>query len=131
MGLYNMSGEKTISLFAGEGKGYATNGWVTSSDIRLKENIKTIDNALDKVLRLHGVTFEWKDKTAYSAEPQIGFLAQEVKNIIPSVVAKDGEYYFVDYARITAILVEAVKEQQKEIELLKTEVNELKKAMGK
>ena len=56
----------------------------------------------------------------------MGFIAQEVMEIIPEVVDNGGDYYSMQYAPITALLVEAVKEQQKMIEVLKTEIEELK-----
>jgi len=90
-----------------------------TSDIRLKENITTLNNGLHKVLQLRGVNFTWK------SEPQmgtrIGFIAQEVEEIIPELVFTnevDG-YKGVNYAEMTAVLVEAVKEQQNMITNLK------------
>jgi hypothetical protein len=97
-----------------------------TSDIRLKENIYTLDNSLNKVLQLRGVNFTWK------SEPQmgtrIGFIAQEVEKIIPELVFTndvDG-YKGVNYAEMTAVLVEAIKEQQILIESLTNNNSELK-----
>ncbi len=98
-----------------------TSSWVQYSDRRLKKNIKTIPNALEKVKKLRGVNFEWKKTENDSKGLKMGFIAQEAKNIIPEVVLKDGEYYRMQYAPITALLVEAVKEQQKSIKKLEKE----------
>jgi len=107
---------------------FSTSGSVTasaflySSDASLKKNIETVDSALDKVLALRGVTFDWKDSdvSAY------GFIAQEVEEVLPELVS-DEEIKSVQYGNITAVLVEAVKEQQKQIEELREELRLLKK----
>jgi len=93
-----------------------SSAWTSSSDRRLKKNIKQIDNALVKVQKLRGVNFNWKDTARNKEGKQMGFIAQEAKEIIPEVVNKAGKYYSMQYAPITALLVEAVKEQQKTIE---------------
>jgi len=90
-------------------------GTVTAnSDEKLKENIKTIENALEKVKNLRGVEFDRKD----SGEHQIGVIAQEVEKIIPEVVYGD-ETKSVAYGNLIGLLIEAIKEQQKEIDKLK------------
>jgi hypothetical protein len=89
--------------------------WTTYSSRRWKTNIEPIDGALDKVQRLRGVSFDWKE----NGQPDLGLIAEEVGEVIPEVVAfeengKDAKS--VDYARLVAVLIEAMKEQQKEIE---------------
>lgn len=99
--------------------------WINTSDLRLKRNVETINGALDKILKLRGVSFDWKDPEKKGR--QIGFIAQEAKEIIPEVVLGSEETeYSMQYAPITAVLVEAMKEQQTQIEELKAE-NELLK----
>jgi hypothetical protein len=94
---------------------------VHSSDVRLKTHIRTIPDALNKVLKLRGVEFEWKKDSDRDKDPDpglhIGLIAQEVESIFPELVetGPDG-YKSVAYANVTAILIEAVKEQQKIIE---------------
>ena len=83
-----------------------------TSDERLKSDIKTIDNALDKVMNMRGVSF------TKQAERGIGVIAQEVEKIIPEVVT-DGEYKSVAYGNMVGVLIEAIKEQQKQIDELK------------
>ena len=80
-----------------------------TSDERLKSDIKTIDNALDKVMNMRGVSF------TKQAEKGIGVIAQEVEKILPEVVT-DGEYKSVAYGNMVGVLIEAIKE-------LKTELN--------
>ncbi|QQG39792.1 MAG: tail fiber domain-containing protein, partial [Candidatus Aenigmatarchaeota archaeon] len=99
--------------------------WSVTSDARLKNNVITIDSALDKVQKLRGVRFNWKDDPTNT--PQIGFVAQEVAPIVPEIVVKDTRgYYTVKQSELTALLVEAMKEQQKQIETLQVEVALLK-----
>ncbi|MCK9272849.1 tail fiber domain-containing protein [Candidatus Gracilibacteria bacterium] len=105
--------------------------WTNISDQRYKKNITPINNSLDKVLKLNGVTFDWRaDEFGNKNFPegkQVGFIAQEVEKVVPEVVTTDGEgYKGVEYANITALLVNAIKEQQKQIEELKSEIRELK-----
>jgi hypothetical protein len=88
--------------------------YTSTSDISLKKNVSTIENALKKVLSLRGVEYDRIE----SGEHQIGVIAQEVEKIIPEVVYGD-EIKSVAYANIVALLIEAIKEQQKEIEELK------------
>ena len=99
---------------------------ISSSDIRLKENISTLSGSLAKVVSLRGVNFTWKSEPEMGN--RIGFIAQEVEKVVPELVftkPEDG-YKGVNYAEMTAVLVEAIKEQQKVIEQLKAEVEELK-----
>ena len=94
-----------------------------ASDKRLKENVETINNALDKVKKLRGVEYN-KIKTPDIKE--IGFIAQEVEEIVPEIVKTDAEgMKSVSYQRTVALLTEAMKEQQKEIDELKTLINSL------
>jgi len=96
------------------------------SDSRYKTNIKPIPNALSKVMQLQGVNYYWKVKEYpdknFSTEKQLGFIAQDIEKVYPEVVMTDNDgYKSVDYSRLTPVLVEAIKEQQKEIEKLKGE----------
>ena len=102
----------------------------STSDVRLKKDIVDLSGALDKVNKLHGVTFKWK------ADPKerdvIGFIAQEVEEVVPELIREDDRGYLtVNYLGSTALLVEAVKEQQKMIEQLQYEVANLKAMANK
>ena len=91
------------------------------SDIRLKENIKPIKSALDKVIKLQGVTFDWKESDSIlDIKEDIGFIAQDVQKVIPELVRenKDG-MLSMRHQGIAPILLEAIKELKAEIEELK------------
>jgi len=104
----------------------------TPSDIRLKKNFEKIENGLDVINKLEGNTFNWKkDDKRLSA----GFKAQEVEKILPHLIDEkklplraddDKEYKVLRYEEIIPYLVEAIKEQQEEIELLKANYDDLK-----
>jgi hypothetical protein len=91
----------------------------TASDIRLKKNISTIENALEKVLSLRGVNFTWKDDE--SLGNRLGFIAQEVKEIVPDMVftneKTEDKIMGVHSDMIGPVLVEAVKELNEKIKL--------------
>ena len=116
-------------------RAYITNGVQLSSDQRLKTNIKPLEKALDKVLTLNGVTYEWRvnefpDKN-FDSNRHVGVIAQEVEAVLPEAVETGGDgYKSVNYSNITPLLIEAIKEQQAEIEELKSvkEENEALKA---
>ncbi len=97
----------------------------TSSDYRMKENIRPLENGLDRLKQLKPVKFDWKTND----ETSEGFIAHEVQEIFPDAIAgeKDGEeMQGMDYGRITPLLVKAIQEQQEQIETLKAEIQELK-----
>ncbi|MDX9929617.1 MAG: tail fiber domain-containing protein [Bacteroidales bacterium] len=101
-------------------------GWNSASDARLKKNVASISGALDKVLAMRGVSFEWIDGERFDREKHIGFLAQEVVTIVPEAVKESEGLLSMDYSSLTSVLVEAVKEQQKIIDALSSEVEMLK-----
>ena len=108
--------------FKGNGD-YTAQGYVDSaSDIKLKTNIKTIDNALDKVLHLRGAEYDRIDK---DNQHEIGVIAQEVEKVIPELVHGD-ETKTVSYGNMTAVLIEAIKEQNDVINKMKKEIEDLK-----
>ena len=94
----------------------------STSDVRLKDNIKTIDNALDKVKSIQGIEFDWieKEKVHGNSGHDIGVIAQEIEKVLPDVVTtRDSGYKAVKYEKIVPLLIEAIKE-------LSNQVNELK-----
>ncbi len=99
----------------------------STSDERLKENIKPLDNALDKVLKISGVSFDWKPLTEKEKETihgnqgqDVGVIAQEVEEVLPEVVTtRDSGYKAVKYEKIVPLLIESIKELKQEIEELK------------
>ncbi|MBU4022949.1 tail fiber domain-containing protein [Patescibacteria group bacterium] len=95
-----------------------------ASDESLKANIKPIVNGLEKILKLEGVSFDWKD----TGKASIGLISQDVEKIFPEIISTDEEgLKSIEYAKLIAPLIEAMKEQQKEIEQLRIEIEELKK----
>ena len=102
----------------------------TLSDRRYKSNIKTIDSGLIKILQLRGVTYDWdKTRTERNLDNKnhIGFIAQELELVLPQAVnvGEDAQKTrTVDYQEVIPVLVEAIKDQQKEIETLKKTLNE-------
>jgi hypothetical protein len=92
------------------------------SDVRLKENIKPIKSALDKVSKLQGVTFDWKKSDSIlDIKEDVGFIAQDVQKVMPELVRenKDG-MLSMRHQGIAPILLEAIKELKAEIEELKS-----------
>lgn len=91
------------------------------SDRRLKENIQTIQNPLDVVLKLTGKTFDWKGSGRHAA----GFIAQEVEQVCDELVSRSADGTMsVNYVDVIAYLTEAIKEQQKQIDELKSKLNQ-------
>lgn len=99
-----------------QGSIYAADNVTAYSDIRLKKNIKPIGNALDKVLSLTGYTFDMNGKR------NTGVIAQELRKVLPEAVVEDDEGYLsVAYGNIVGLLINAIKEQQKQINELRGE----------
>lgn len=106
---------------------------VPASDINAKKNISPLENSLDKVLRLNGVSFDWNEKVvpilASTQQRQIGLIAQQVEEVVPEVVTtttvENNELKSINYEVLTSLLIEAVKEQQKQINQLKETVQKL------
>lgn len=96
----------------------------TPSDRRLKDHIETLSNVLAKIGQIRGVSFEYKNKHKYVSGAKIGVIAQELQKVYPEMVTqgKDG-FLKVDYTQLTGMLIQAVKEQQKEIEALKVRMD--------
>lgn len=119
LGRFQQSGAIVLSI---NGNLWA-NGTTYASDERFKKNITAITTPLQKLEKLNGVEYEMKTEEFSSNQfqpgRQIGLLAQNVEKIIPEAVSETGGYKGVDYARLVPLLIEAIKEQQKEINQLK------------
>jgi len=114
--------DTTLGSNGGKGIAYA---WVPYSSIRWKENIRPIDDPLNKVDRLRGVYFDWKG----GKQHDLGMIAEEVGNTVPEIVSYEEnrkDATGLDYGRLVALLVEVLKEQQKEIEGMEREIEEFK-----
>ena len=107
--------------------------FVYSSDRRLKENIRDIPSALDRVRDLHGVIFDWKDpaRAGASNRDQIGLIAQEVEQVFPEAVATNPSTGIksVAYGNLIAPLIEAIKAQQNMIESQRKEIETLRRSV--
>lgn len=94
-----------------------------SSDISLKNNIQPIQNSLEKIDQLQGVEFTWKK----TGQQGIGLIAQNVEEVFPELVATDSDgLKSLSYGNLVAPLIEAIKEQQRQIEELKAEIEDLR-----
>jgi hypothetical protein len=104
----------------------ASSDVIAFSDRRVKENIITINSALDKVSKLRGVTYTRKDTEDKSTK--LGVIAQEVLEVLPEIVAQDKDgMYSVAYGNMAGVFIEAIKELKAEVDSLKQEIKELKK----
>ena len=117
------------------GTAYSTGGWA-GSDVRWKKNIIPLTYVLDKLLNLNGVNYEWRKtefpEINFDSGQQIGLIAQEVEKIFPELVRTDNNgYKAVSYEKLSVVLLEGLKEQQKEIDELKSLVNSLVANQGR
>lgn len=99
---------------------------IANSDIKIKKNIRPIENALDKVNSLRGVYFE----RVGTDITNIGVIAQEVEQVLPEIVRESDGIKSVAYGNITALLIEAIKEQDKKIKELEEKVCQLKSSQS-
>lgn len=106
------------------------NGTTYASDERFKQHITSIPSPLEKLMQINGVEYEMNatafPKNNFQKGRQIGLLAQNVEKVIPEAVNELDGYKGVDYARLVPLLIEGMKEQQKQIEELKKEVRKLR-----
>jgi len=107
----------------------ATNDIVafSSSDIRFKENITPIENALEKISKISGNTYDWKEenKIEHGYEGNdVGVIAQEIEAVLPQLVqTRESGYKAVKYDKLVALLIEGIKEQQLQIEQLRIDLD--------
>ena len=101
----------------------------SASDIRFKENITAIENPIEKIKMISGNTYDWKaeNKDIHGFEGNdVGVIAQEIEEVLPQlVVTRDNGYKAVKYDKLVALLIEGMKEQQKQIEDLSNKINKL------
>ena len=97
-----------------------------TSDKRLKDNIKPIENAVDKIGKIGGYEFDWNDKQELYEGHDVGVIAQEIEEVLPEVVeTREDGYKAVDYKKIVPLLIQAIKEQQKQIDELSGKNNNM------
>ena len=106
----------------------------SSSDIRFKENITPIENALEKISKISGNTYDWKEenKAEHGYEGNdVGVIAQEIEAVLPQLVqTRESGYKAVKYDKLVALLIEGIKEQQTQIHSLTLEIEKLKESKG-
>lgn len=117
-GVINATGAATIGGTLNVTGNINSNGDITafySSDERLKSNVKKIENALEKVEKISGVSFDWNEKSGKTGS-DYGVLAQEIEKILPElVVTRNTGYKAVRYEKLVSLLIEAVKELNKKL----------------
>ena len=92
----------------------------TTSDATLKTNVETLSGSLDAVMSMRGVSFDWIE----SGKSEVGVIAQEVEEVIPDLVNTNEQgIKSVKYGNMVAVLIEAIKDQQKRIEALEAQLN--------
>lgn len=141
--------------FKVEGYSYTKYGNWAGSDIRFKKDILPLEGSLDKVLKLSGVSYEWVEKDDkkdgllestnteelgnkievknkdFSEGRHFGVIAQDIEKVIPEAVKEDNDgYKAVNYAEIIPVLIEAMKEQQKQISNQQKEIEQLKEKVA-
>lgn len=150
---YGIASSNGTGVYGGSGTGYGvycagpqcggSAAWANTSDQRLKEKIHPIDNALDKILRLEGVTYHWRDPARDLAEGEkLGFIAQEVEKVFPQAIRTDtvsknalpGGTKMISYTDLLGPVVQAIKEVYKdwssdhlELQKIKDKNKELKR----
>jgi hypothetical protein len=130
-GVYAYSASGT-SLYV-NGNGEYTGTWTHSSDERMKKNIATLQNPVDQLLRLRGVSFEWRDpaKHGNASGIQRGFIAQEYEKVFPEWVTTDKEgYKAIDTTGLDALEVEGIRDLKARNDALTAEIDMLKKRMA-
>jgi hypothetical protein len=122
-GIYNALDNAWLLQWDQAGNFTATANVTAYSDERLKDNIEVIPDALNKVMQLNGVTFTRKD----NGERGTGLVAQNLQTVLPEAVLADKEGILsVAYGNTVGLLIEAMKEQQRQIETLRAEIAALK-----
>ena len=109
--------------------GLGASEFTSTSDARLKENVVTLDNCLAKVNAMRGVYFDWINKEEFHDRRNVGFIAQEVEAAVPElVVTGNNGIKQVNYSQMSAVLIQAVKEQQDIINGLVARLEKLEKS---
>jgi hypothetical protein len=123
---FNSTGTGEDSLADGVYDKLLVSGVYVQSDERLKTDITLLDNALEKINKLKGVTYNWKDG---HGKTEIGVIAQDIQGQFPELVYSGQEFLMVDYPRITAVLIEGVKELDKENKELREMIKDIYEKM--
>jgi len=133
VGVGSTAPSQKFDVYGGNGRVESGYSWLTSSDERFKKNITTLENSLENVMKMRGVRYDLKeDKNSSEGEGKhIGFIAQELEKVYDELVVEDEKgYKSVAYDKVTAVLVEALKEQHKEIDKLNKKLEKLEKLIN-
>lgn len=108
------------------------NGTTYASDARFKKNIEPLQESLEKILQLQGVSYEMKTEEYpdqhFNAGQQVGLIAQDVEKIVPEVVSENPDgYKAIDYSKLVPLLIESIKAQQRQLQKQQAEIDALKK----
>jgi hypothetical protein len=90
------------------------------SDEKLKTNVQRLENPTENLLKLRGVTFNWKENN----KADVGLIAQDVQNVYPQLVRTDNDHLQVDYQKLVAPLIESVRELNARVQTLETALAE-------
>lgn len=125
----NFGGYSSTYALRVDGNAYATGSWLTS-DVKLKKNIAAIHSPLSSLMQLRGVSYHWNSEAypdrEFAAGLHYGLIAQEVEKVLPEIVMTDeNNEKAIAYAELIPLLLEAIKQQQKAIEQLQSQVDQL------
>lgn len=114
----------------------SSSGITCPSDLRYKKNIAPLYNPIERLMLVNAVQYNWRTEEFpnmnFNDKPQTGFIAQDLEKIFPEMVfTDDAGYKSVDYSRLTPLLVETIKEQQKEIKEIAARLTEVERLLKK
>lgn len=114
LGIGNVAPGQKLDISGGNGRVESGYSWLTNSDVRYKKNITSLEHSLEKILQLRGVRYDLikDDNTNEGYGKHIGFIAQELELQFPEfVVTEENGYKSISYDKMSAVLVEAIKDQ--------------------
>ena len=128
--VFQGNGSGVLSFDASSGSLRATGDVVafSSSDSKYKDNLTPISDALNKTMSLTGYEFDWNNKQTVHSGHDVGVVAQEVERVLPEIVeTREDDSKAVKYDKMIPLLIESIKEQQSQIDVLKQEIEQLKR----
>ncbi len=117
----------TNGVFSSTGWSIGTNGILSASDARMKENVRPVANALSRLLQVRGVEFTWKQGVPVAGQRSLGVIAQEVEKVFPELVGEGDKGKTVAYAQLVAPVIEAMRELADQVKDLKEQNSALQK----